>query len=56
MPSTSAKQMRFMQIASHDPAFAKRAGIKVSVAREFNAVDAKPGKKRRMPSRPTPYK
>ena len=56
MPSTSAKQMRFMQIAAHDPAFAKRAGIKMSVAREFNAADAKAAKKRRMPSKPTPYK
>ena len=56
MPSTSAKQMRFMAAASHDPAFAKRAGIKMSVAREFNAADVKAGKKRRMPTKPTPYK
>jgi len=56
MPSVSAKQMRFMAAAAHDPAFAKRAGIKVSVAREFNSVDAGRAKKRKMPSKPTPYK
>ena len=56
MPSVSAKQMRFMAAAAHDPAFAKRAGINVSVAKEFNAADVKAGKKRRMPSRSTPYK
>ena len=56
MPSKSAKQARFMAAAAHDPAFAKRAGISQTVAREFNAADAKRGKKRRMPTRPTPYK
>lgn len=40
MPSTSAKQARFMAAAAHDPDFAKRAGIPQSVAREFNEADA----------------
>jgi len=39
MPSTSDKQRRFMAYAAHDPAFAKRAGIPQSVAREFNQAD-----------------
>ena len=39
MPSSTAKQARFMQIAAHDPAFAKRAGIPQSVAREYNQAD-----------------
>lgn len=43
MPSTSVKQARFMSIAAHDPKFAAKAGIPVSVAKEFHAADA--GKK-----------
>ena len=39
MPSTSAKQERFMQAAAHNPRFAQRAGIKQSVAREYAAAD-----------------
>jgi len=39
MPSKSAKQHRFMEAAAHNPAFAKRAGIKQGVAREFVAAD-----------------
>ncbi len=38
MPVVSKAQNRFMQAASHDPAFAKRAGIKQSVATEFVAA------------------
>jgi hypothetical protein len=42
MPSVSAKQKRFMQIAAHDAKFAKDAGISQTVAREFyNADQAK---------------
>jgi hypothetical protein len=42
MPSVSRKQERFMRIASHDPAFAKQAGIDQATAREFyNADQAK---------------
>ena len=39
MPSTSAKQRRTMAAAAHDPAFAKKVGIPVSVAKEFNQAD-----------------
>jgi len=39
MPSTSDNQRRFMAAAAHDPAFAKRAGIPQSVARDFNQAD-----------------
>jgi hypothetical protein len=39
MPSTSKKQARFMAAAAHNPAFAKKAGIPVSVAQEFNQAD-----------------
>lgn len=45
MPSKSAKQKRFMAAAAHDKGFAKRAGIKQSVAKEFNRADSKKGKK-----------
>ena len=39
MPSTSDKQRRFMAAAAHDPAFAERAGIPQSVAKDFNQAD-----------------
>jgi hypothetical protein len=39
VPSTSKKQARFMAAAAHNPAFAKKAGIPVSVAQEFNQAD-----------------
>ena len=39
MPSRSAKQARFMAAAAHNPAFAKKAGIPTSVAKEFNKAD-----------------
>jgi len=41
MPSVSAKQKRFMQAAAHNSQFAKEAGIKQSVAREFNRADTR---------------
>ena len=37
--SVSQKQARFMAAAAHDPAFAKKVGIKQSVAKEFNKAD-----------------
>jgi hypothetical protein len=40
MPSKSPKQKRTMAGAAHDPAFAKKVGIPVSVAKEFNQADA----------------
>lgn len=39
MPSKSPAQRRLMQAAAHNPAFAKKAGVPVSVAKEFNAAD-----------------
>lgn len=39
MPSTSDRQRRFMAYAAHDAAFAKKAGIPQSVAKEFNQAD-----------------
>jgi hypothetical protein len=45
MPSKSSKQEKFMRAAAHDKGFAKKAGIKQSVAKEFTAADKKKGKK-----------
>jgi hypothetical protein len=39
MPSTTPKQKRTMAAAAHDPAFAKKVGIPVSVAKDFNKAD-----------------
>lgn len=39
MPSTSKKQRNFMAAAAHNPAFAKKVGIPVKVAKEFNQAD-----------------
>ena len=36
MPATSDKQKRFMDAAAHNPAFAKKAGVPVSVAKDFS--------------------
>ena len=40
MPSKSPKQARMMAAAAHNPAFAKRVGVPVKVAKEFNQADA----------------
>ena len=40
MPSKSPEQARLMAAAAHDPEIARNAGIKQSVAREFNQADA----------------
>lgn len=48
MPSVSKKQKKFMAAAAHNPEFAAKAGIKQSVAKEFNEADkAKSTKKSR---------
>jgi hypothetical protein len=39
VPSTSKKQAKFMAAAAHNPKFAKKAGVPVSVAKEFNTAD-----------------
>jgi hypothetical protein len=41
MPSKSEKQKRFMAAAAHNPKFAKEAGIRQAVARDFNKADTK---------------
>lgn len=51
MPSRTKKQARTMRAAAHDPAFARRVGIPVSVAREFVAADSRTKKKTRTKSR-----
>ena len=54
MPSTSPAQARMMAAAAHDPKFAKKVGVPVSVAQDFNQADK--GKKlaeamKRMPEK-----
>ena len=54
MPSHSPAQARMMAAAAHDPKFAKKVGVPVSVARDFNQADK--GKRlaeamKRMPGR-----
>jgi len=39
MPSKSPKQARLMAAAAHDPNFARKVGVPVKVAKEFNAAD-----------------
>lgn len=39
MPSTSAKQAKFMAAVAHNPEFAKKAGVPQSVGKEFNQAD-----------------
>jgi hypothetical protein len=41
MPSTSAKQRRFMAAAAHSAKFARSAGISQKVAKEFNRADTR---------------
>ena len=39
MPSTSAKQHKFMEAVAHNPAFAKKAGVPQSVGKDFSNAD-----------------
>ena len=39
MPSTSAKQHRFMEAIAHNKAFAKKAGVPQSVGKDFSNAD-----------------
>lgn len=41
MPSMSLAQHRLMMAAAHNAAFAKKAGVSQSVAKEFVAADAR---------------
>lgn len=46
MPSVSAAQKRFMAAAAHNPAFAKKAGISQTVAKEFNRADQRKARRK----------
>ena len=39
MPSKSKAQKKLMQAAAHNPAFAKKVGVPVKVAKEFVRED-----------------
>lgn len=43
MPSSSAKQHRFMEAIAHSPSFAKKAGVPQKVGRDFARADDKAG-------------
>lgn len=45
MPSTSAKQAKFMRAVSHSPSFAKKVGVTQKVGKEFAAADKRKRKK-----------
>jgi hypothetical protein len=36
MPATSAKQKKFMDAAANNPAFAKKVGVPIKVAKEYS--------------------
>lgn len=44
MPSTSEKQKRLMDAAAHNPKFAKKAGVPMTVAKEFVKSDTRRAK------------
>lgn len=44
MPSHSPKQARIMAAAAHSPEFAKKTGVPMEVAKEFNKADTRRGK------------
>lgn len=41
MPSKSPKQARMMAAAAHSPEFAKKTGVPMKVAKEFNKADTR---------------
>lgn len=52
MPSKTPKQARTMAAAAHNTGFAKKVGIPVKVAKEFNKADmSRNSKATRLPSR-----
>lgn len=46
MPSKSKAQAKFMRAIAHSPTFAEKAGVPVSVGKEFAAADKAAGKKK----------
>lgn len=49
MPSTSAKQAKFMRAVAHSPKFAKKVGVSQKVGKEYEMMDKK---KKPMPKEP----
>ncbi|HEX4919306.1 MAG TPA: hypothetical protein VFV92_01025 [Candidatus Bathyarchaeia archaeon] len=47
MPSSTRKQARLMAAVAHNPKFAKKVGVPVSVGKEFNQADKGTGILRR---------
>lgn len=47
MPSKSPAQARTMAAAAHNPKFAKKVGVPMKVAKDFNLADAGTGILRR---------
>jgi len=45
VPSKTPKQRRTMAAAAHNPSFAKKVGIPIKVAKEFNRADQRKGRK-----------
>ena len=45
MPSTSAKQAKFMRAVAHSPKFAKKVGVSQAVGKDFAAADKRKRKK-----------
>ena len=43
MPSKTPKQARLMAMIAHNPRMAKKTGVPVKVAKEFNQADAGTG-------------
>lgn len=41
MPSTSAKQAKFMRAVAHSPKFAKKVGVPASVGKDYEMADKK---------------
>jgi len=39
MPSSSAKQHKFMEAVAHSPSFAKKVGVPQSVGKDFSTAD-----------------
>lgn len=46
MPSKTPKQAKFMAAAANNPKFAKKAGMDMKVAKEFNKADTAKKKKK----------
>lgn len=46
MPSKTEKQKRAMAAAAHNPEFAKKVGIPLKVAKEFNEADTRKKRKK----------